>query len=144
MVTNCKKPPRLPWGTRSQKTIWCPRAPNSVEGSLPCDRSQISREPQGIYPTLRELIDAPIAPPLSLYLAHLDSLVSWSGLTLLPETKASNLFLPSGATTTGSSITNPFQPIASYPATLCPWYCSTGLYTLQLLHRGDRAHRGFT
>ncbi|XP_066127040.1 epsin-1 isoform X1 [Saccopteryx bilineata] len=48
-------------------------------------------------------------------LVDLDSLVTRPGPTL-PGAKASNPFLPSGASATGPSVTNPFQP--AHPATL--------------------------
>jgi hypothetical protein len=69
--------------------------------------------------------------------------VSQSGLTLPPEAKASNTFLPSGTPTTGPSITNPFLPIPSYPATSVPEHCPTGLHPLPLIPWGDRAHVPF-
>jgi hypothetical protein len=62
---------------------------------------------------------------------------------LPPEAKASNLFLPSRVPTTGTSVTNSFLPIPPYPATLHPQHHPIGLYSFQLIPRGDRAHVRF-
>jgi hypothetical protein len=62
---------------------------------------------------------------------------------LPPEAKVPNPFPPSGAPMTGPSVTNLFFPIPPYSATLHPQHHPTGLFLLQLISGGDRAHIPF-
>uniref|UniRef100_A0A673V767 Epsin 1 n=1 Tax=Suricata suricatta TaxID=37032 RepID=A0A673V767_SURSU len=87
---------------------------SGVGGSL---AEAVGSPPPAVAPTppppTRKTPESFLGPNAAL--VDLDSLVSRPGPTP-PGAKASNPFLPSGAPTTGPSITNPFQPAP--PATL--------------------------
>jgi hypothetical protein len=69
MVSLSKSPQTLLRNQNPKKP--CPRAPNNIKGDLSMAEIKYPGEPQGIYPTLRKLVDSPSTPPLPPYPATL-------------------------------------------------------------------------
>jgi hypothetical protein len=68
------KAPRFPWGTRTWKTIWCPRAPKNVKGGSPMTEIKSPGGTIGDISHPEEISWCPISFPSTLLPSHLTPL----------------------------------------------------------------------